>query len=344
MMRKNKAMNRDSAFFWNTAGCFLNNELPNIRKKSPNTVSSYRMSLNIYIDYLEAVKSHDHVDICFEDFSKDNLKGYLSWMYDTRGWCEKTCNLRMTAIRSLLSFASEESLDVMPVFMNSKAVKGFTSPVREIEYFEDYQLKALLSSAGTDKRSDRRNRMILILGYDAALRVSELISLKLENLHLTAEVPYLTIFGKGSKYRNVPLMEKTVLHLKKYMKEFHLEMDLQKPLFYVKTHGINHCLSDDTIQMLLKRHTYQCRDKIYMPEKVHFHMLRKTRAMNLYQSGCPLSYIQQLLGHENISTTSGFYAFATLKTLADAIEKTNPTDSAEKCWKNEDTLKKLYRL
>lgn len=69
-------------------------------------------------------------------------------------------------------------------------------------------------------------------------------------------------------------------------------------------------------------------------------MLRKTRAMNLYQSGCPLSYIQQLLGHENISTTSGFYAFATLKTLADAIEKANQTVFFEKFWKNEDALKK----
>ncbi len=250
----------------------------------------------------------------------------------------------MTAIRSLLSFASEESLDVMPVFMNSKAVKGLTPPVREIEYFEDYQLKALLSAPGTDKKSDRRNRMILILGYDAALRVCELINLKLENLHLTAEVPYLTILGKGSKYRNVPLMEKTILHLEKYMEEFHVEMDLQKPLFYAKTHGIDHCLSDDTLQMLLKKHACQCRKIVHMPDNVHFHMLRKTRAMNLYQTGCPLSYIQQLLGHESISTTSGFYAFATLKTLADAIEKSNPTDIAEKCWKNEDTLKKLYRL
>jgi site-specific recombinase XerD len=135
MTRKNKAMNQDSTFFWNTAGRFLNNELPNIRKKSPNTVSSYRMSLNIYVDYLEAVKGHNRADICFEDFDKDNLKNYLPWMYDVKGWCEKTCNLRMTAIRSLLSFASEESLDVMHVFMNSKAVKGFPPPVGEIEYF-----------------------------------------------------------------------------------------------------------------------------------------------------------------------------------------------------------------
>ena len=73
--------------------------------------------------------------------------------------------------------------------------------------------------------------------------------------------------GKGSKYRNVSLMNKTILHIKKYLKVFHPGPD--------------------------------------MPDHVHFHMLRKTRAMNLYQEGCPLPYIQQLLEHESISTTSG---------------------------------------
>ena len=57
--------------------------------------------------------------------------------------------------------------------------------------------------------------------------------------------------------------------------------------------------------------------------------------MSLYQEGCPLSYIQQMLGHENISTTSGFYAFVTLDTLAKALERTNPEGgNAEKNWKD----------
>lgn len=81
-----------------------------------------------------------------------------------------------------------------------------------------------------------------------------------------------------------------------------------------------------------------------MPKDIYFHMLRKTRAMNLYQAGCPLSYIQQMLGHENISTTSGFYAFVTLNTLAKALEKANPSSSDEKTWKNTTVMKKLFRL
>ena len=82
-----------------------------------------------------------------------------------------------------------------------------------------------------------------------------------------------------------------------------------------------------------------------MPSAVHFHMDRKTRAMSLYQDGCPLPYIQQMLGHENISTTSGFYAFVTLDTLAKAIEKANPSgENTEKNWKKKDMAKRLYRL
>ena len=82
-----------------------------------------------------------------------------------------------------------------------------------------------------------------------------------------------------------------------------------------------------------------------MPDDVHFHMLRKTRAMSLYQEGCPLSYIQQMHGHENISTTSGFYAFATLDTLAKALEQANPDgEDTEKYWKDKKISEALYRL
>ena len=82
-----------------------------------------------------------------------------------------------------------------------------------------------------------------------------------------------------------------------------------------------------------------------MPEDIHFHMLRKTRAMSLYQDGCPLSYIQQMVGYENISTTSGFYTFVTLDTLVKALERTNPEgENAEKNWKYKKISEALYRL
>ncbi len=80
-----------------------------------------------------------------------------------------------------------------------------------------------------------------------------------------------------------------------------------------------------------------------MPASVHCHMIRKPRAMDLYQQGIPLPHIQQLLGHENMSTTSGFYAFATLDTLAKSLKKANKT-LTDKKWHNEEVMEKLYRL
>lgn len=239
MAKKICPKNKDSTFFWETAGKFLNHELPAVRKKSPNTVSSYRHSLNIYIDYLEEVRGLQRSEICFEDLNKNSLKEYLIWM-DAR-WNAKTCNLRMTAIRSLLSFASEESIDVTPLYVACRTVRGLKTPAMEIEYFEDYQLAAILNAPRTDKRTEWRNRMMLILGYDTAARVGEMISFTVGDLHLDADAPYVSIFGKGSKYRNVPLMSKTLLHLKEYLGEFHPDMNSLSPLFYaVKRHFMFH--------------------------------------------------------------------------------------------------------
>ena len=82
-----------------------------------------------------------------------------------------------------------------------------------------------------------------------------------------------------------------------------------------------------------------------MPEKPHCHMIRKTRAMDLYKNGMPLAHIQQLLAHENMSTTSGFYAFATLETLANSMISANREETPEgRKWDNENILKKIYAL
>ncbi|WP_230399289.1 tyrosine-type recombinase/integrase [Novisyntrophococcus fermenticellae] len=234
----------------------------------------------------------------------------------------------------------------MSVYLEVCTVKGVKVRDKPIEYFENKQMKALLSAPEIKSKTGRRNQMILVLYYDTAARISELLEATFSQIYLAADVPYMTIFGKGRKYRNIPLMEKTVLHLKRYFSEFHPEGNRELPLFYATTYGQKHRLSNDTVEGMIRKCSERClKNGVEMPDKPHCHMIRKTRAMDLYKNGMPLSHIQQHLGHEDMSITSGFYAFATLDTLAKSMDVANKNTSTEgKKWNDKEILKKIYRL
>ena len=333
--------------FWTLSKRFVSRQLQDIRKASPNTVKAYRDSINGFIDYLESEKHVRREEMTFDDFSKANITDFMDWMLNAKKYAKKTCNLRITAIHSLLEFAAhEDSENLMSIYLDAYAVKGVKSSPGPIEYFEECQMKALLAAPNPKTRIGRRNQMMLILYYDTAARISELLEMSVGQLYLDAEMPYLLILGKGRKYRNIPLMDKTVRHLKKYLKEYHQDGNSDNPLFYARTYGEIHPLSHDTVEKMIKSYSDQCsKAGMSMPEKPHCHMIRKTRAMDLYKNGMPLAHIQQLLGHENMSTTSGFYAFATLETLAKSMISANREETKDgKKWDNADILKKIYSL
>lgn len=343
-MKKDVFMN--SKVFWNTAQAFIHHYLPDIRKVSMHTVFSYRDGLNSYITYLEVEKGVRRKDICFNHLSEDCIKTYQDWLLNIQKKAPKTSNLRLTSLRSFLEYAAGEYRDLTALYIASCDIKDTEIPTQPIEFFEKKQMKAILAAPDTKTKTGRRNQMMLVLFYDSGARVSELLELTLGSLHLNAQIPYVTLHGKGDKYRNVPLMQKTCRHLERYLGEFHEHPGVEIPLFYAVTHGKIHRLSSDTMEKLIKNCAEKARSTgTEMPDSCHCHMVRKTRAMDLYQSGVPLAHIQQLLGHEDISTTSGFYAFATLDTLARSMEKVAMSDETiEKNWKNPKTIEKLYSL
>ena len=199
-----------------------------------------------------------------------------------------------------------------------------------------------------------RDRFILLLMYDTAVRLQELIDIRICDIRL-GKTPVLTIKrGKGSKTREVPLMKQTVEHYLNYRQAFHPgEGDYSDcPLFYMTRRGVKTPLDSSTVRKLVI--TYgetahkRCRD---VPEHIHPHMLRHSRAMHLYQHGMDLTLVSQWLGHASLETTL-IYAYADTEMKRKAIESAMPVgnplikklNSKRYTVTDDEMLKKLYGL
>ncbi len=338
----------DAPNLFSFARDYLHVYLPKVRGLSPNTVQAYRISLECYLGYLAQAEHLDRAKARFDHFDRAHLKAWLTWMSEQRHYAPRTITLRLTAIKTFLAYSACEDITLIALSQAAKTLRAPASPRSPIEYLTEAETRAVLAAHTGVTAKSRRNRMLLILLYDTAARVSEITDLTLGDLALTPP-GHLTLTGKRNKTRTVPITAATIEHLRVYLAEFHpghTPSPATRPVFYSHHHGQPSKLSTDTVAAVLNTAADTARSTCpSIPEHIHCHMLRKTKAMDLYQHGIPLPIIMRLLGHENTSTTTAFYAFATLEMMRAAVNAATPavtTTPVEQL--SEETLHALYSL
>ena len=318
--------------FFSLTWDFVNEYLPKQAGHSVNTVESYRDSLTLFRRFLTDTQHISLAKFKFSDCIKDCIYNFREHLLQG-GSKPSTVNVRITAIRTYLNYAADRDISIQSVALAISQIKPLKKTHNEKEVLSEDALAAILSAPPQTKMG-LRDRTILITLYDSAIRLNELLLIKIGDMNLEGEFPYVFIHGKGNKERTVLLTEKSVGHLKEYMRVFHGNSSGDAFLFSTTIKGNTAKMSSGNVQRILKQYSDIARHTCdSMPLTVHPHMLRRTRATNLYQDGVAIELVSTLLGHARVETTKLHYAKPSLSQLRDAIESVpTPAKDEEPLW------------
>lgn len=178
---------------------FLTVYLPTIRAKSPNTINSYRDTLNLFIDFLRNDKELSLNEITTEYFNCDNVLSFLEWLETTRKNSVSTRNQRLISIRSFCRYLVGEN--ILKYDMYSQIQQIDKKPVTERiikDILSISDIKLILKMLNISKKTGIRDRFYIALLYDSGCRNQEILDLKLSSIHIDGDISNLNVVGKGT--------------------------------------------------------------------------------------------------------------------------------------------------
>lgn len=343
---KNKELQTETLFFSMTLE-FLETYLPRQLGRSPKTIKSYRDSLTVFRRYLYEEHHLSVTTFKFNDCNQKCIQDFIIYLKNN-GNSSGTCNQRLTALKSYLWFAADRNIAIQSVTLSISRVPQCKVAKKEKETLNEEALAIILQQPKNTKMG-LRDRVIMILLYDSALRIEELLCLVLKDLSLQTDNPYIRISGKGNKERIVAITPKTAEHLKQYLSVYHKnELDMNKYVFYTKIKGVTDRMSPGNVERFINQYAESARTECsQMPSKVYPHMFRRTRATDLYQNGVELELVSRILGHSSTETTK-VYAKPSIEMLRKAIESVETPEQANEkpLWStcSEEEMAKLCGL
>ncbi|MCT7786073.1 MAG: tyrosine-type recombinase/integrase [Lactobacillus iners] len=241
---------------------------------------------------------------------------YLAQKKDKRS----TQSRKISTLRSFYRFLNKRNIiPVNPVELIS--LRGEHKKLPEFLYNDE--MVKVLKSISTTTPLGLRNMALLELFYATGMRVSEIANLKLEQIDF--ELNLILVHGKGNKDRYVAFGEEAQTALNNYLVEARKKLLLHKTDYgYVFLNSNGNRITSRGLEYIIKNIFLNAG----VSASVHPHMLRHTFATQMLNNGADLRTVQELLGHESISTTQ-IYTHVTKQHLCDIYHKYFPRDNKE---------------
>ena len=333
MSRKKKVPSTPEygSLFFSKVTDFLDVYLLQQAGESIYTRKSYKTGLSMFYDYVTESLKISPMMFQFSQCSYQFVLGYSQYLQNTLKRKNSTVNSRLAAIKSYLAYASDCDAAIISTYVSVNRVPSLSVPkvLRPIIQKEDI---AEFLDSPEHTRFGNRDRFILILFFDTAIRVSEFVSITLGDIVEDNGSYTVLVHGKGRKERCIILSEKTSKHMTAYLKAFHLGVnDPSRPLFYTTTHGNISSMSVRNVERILHKYGVKTKENNPdIPDSVSPHTLRRTRATSLYRDGVPLEQVSALLGHSQIETTRSHYASPSAEQMKAAVEKGSEKEPEQK--------------
>ena len=264
---------------------------------SDNTIKSYNIDLKNFFDYLEKNIKEVNTEDIYEYI--EYLKG--KYVYNT-------VISKVSCIKSLFKFCYMEKLiDKDP----SNKIKNLNKEKRLPEILTLEEIKKIINSFDHTPEN-RRNQMICKMLIATGARISEILNLEIKNVENT-DFEFVKVFGKGSKYRYIPIYPELENELKEYINVYRSQLKSSVGSFLLFP-GIRR----ENFWKVLNKHALN----VGIEKKIHPHLFRHSTATLLLENGADIRMVQEILGHASIKTTEIYTHVekSTLKKIYESVK------------------------
>lgn len=263
-----------------------------IRHCSVHTIESYSNDLSQYQQFLQERYITENPEL--DQFNKMSIRGYLSDLVK-KNYSSRSIARKLAALRSLAKYLMQQE-----ILEKNPAINIATPKLdkRLPNYLTRKEMQRLLSLPNTKELEGLRDLLILKLFYATGLRVSELASLKKQQVDVRQNT--LRVTGKRNKTRVIPLGNQLVSDLNNYFaKQSGANVSGLELNDYIFVNKNKEPFTRQKITSIVRSYVNQVADS----KKAHPHALRHTFATHLLDEGADLMSVKELLGHESLSTT-----------------------------------------
>jgi site-specific recombinase XerD len=316
-----------------TLEAFFTERLVRQKNASPNTIASYRDCLRLLLRFVQDATGTPPSKLLIEELDARVIGAFLDHLERDRGLSIASRNTRLAAVHSLFRFAALRHPEHAALIGRVLAIPAKRGERALVSFLLPEEVDVLLASPDRSRALGRRDHALLLIAVQTGLRVSELIGLRLRDVHLGTGA-HVDCRGKGRKERSTPLTRQSVEVLRVYLAERGGNLD--DPLFPGPT---GTALTRDAVRHVVKRHLQTAAQQCPSlgSKKVGPHVLRHTCAMRLLESGTDLATIALWLGHESLRTTQ-MYLHAYLALKERALARTAPPNTGPGRYRPDDRL------